>query len=163
MVALRDLHACLLIWGDRGHHELLKVLEYKPLIKVIEQKESISIDALEYQVWRRQPTKLENFQHLVIVIFTWENWCFYKKFHGRASKWPHVNRLSICWRLVLLVATHENLRSPIVSTLYIRVDLMPVEGCWTKVNELDRFLIFHHHNVLRLQVTMNQVCIFKSD
>jgi len=50
VVPLWDLHAFLLIRGNRGHHELLKVLEYKSLIKVIEQKESISIDALEYEI-----------------------------------------------------------------------------------------------------------------
>jgi len=50
VVPLGNLHVSLLTWWHTTHHELLKRFEDKALIEVIEQKETVPVYALEYQV-----------------------------------------------------------------------------------------------------------------
>jgi hypothetical protein len=78
VVSLGRLDVGLLVRRHRGVHELLKGFEDETLLILVEDEEPIPVDRLKNQVIRWQSTKLKNFQHLIIVILSWENRCFNK-------------------------------------------------------------------------------------
>ena len=51
----------------------------------IELEKSISIDRVMNVTDRRQPTKLHDFKHLIIIVFTWEYRCLDEEFNGSAA------------------------------------------------------------------------------
>ena len=71
---------------DVGHQEVWERLEYIALLVRVPHEEAVSVDRVVDHVVGRKPTELDDFKHLIIVVFSRKNRQFYKKFDRSASE-----------------------------------------------------------------------------
>lgn len=148
--------------GLQSSLELLECLEHVASLEIVEQEELVAVQRVGDEVDRWLTAELLDLQHLVIVVHAGKDRSLDEQLDSCAAKGPHVDALVIKGRsltrsLVYLVASHEHFGCPIVARLDVRVDLVTVEGCVTEVDKLDVDSILGNEDVLRLQVTVNEI------
>lgn len=74
VLALWSIDTLLHIVRNRGHHELIEGLEAKLLVVLIELEESVPVEGILDHLSRRHSTELDYLKHLIVVIFSWEDW-----------------------------------------------------------------------------------------
>jgi hypothetical protein len=105
MIFLGHVDIAAMLWFDAGHQKLLEGLQVESVLMLIVIKELVSVDGVVDHVHWWHPAKLNDFQHLVIIMFSREDWCLDEKLYRCAAKRPHVNRLVVGRRLVWFEAS----------------------------------------------------------
>ena len=64
--------------GRLAHNEFLVGFEHIALVNRVESKESIPIQRVHYHFIWRHTTKLDDFEHLIVIILPWKYGSFDK-------------------------------------------------------------------------------------
>lgn len=139
---------------------------------MVEEEELVSVDRVEDHFLRGKTAELHDLEKLVVVVLSWEDWCLDEELDGRAAQGPHVDALVVGRPVVLVDAAlhqvwnesaQQHFGRSVVPRLDVGVHLVAQEGPAPEVNELDSAPIVLDHNVLWLQVAVDQVCVPAGD